>query len=183
MQGNVHAVCFAVKDPEYRESVGERGCEMTKVVAMCKEMTPDGMQTVSLDLIFYDSLAIPAYKIGVGNWIVIDGRESSKEYFSRQKYKLERTVIVEYWNFRIIDPGGMAEELKVRHEIAAKDREYRELLAEYMTELKPSILQWFTDWIRENIGNLMDWMREHKANAQKQQKGKEEKGGDDQHAV
>ena len=136
---------MAARKPEYTEEAGVKRVEMTKLPAKCKELTPDGLQTVSLDLLFFKEMAIPAYKIAMGQILVVVGRESSKEYFKYKKYSLERTLLVEAWWPRELDPLGMVETLKARREMNARQTELRELFAEFLTQAKPAILSWMNE--------------------------------------
>ena len=155
VNGNVHATCSALTEPIYREEVGESRVEMTSLFAQCKEMTAHGIQHVNLSLLFFDGFAIPATKIKVGSMLVIDGRESSKEYRKRseeggRRYALERTVIIEAWDFRILDPGGMLQQLAVRREYAIREKEMQDLFAEWLSKCKDTILGWFIEWVKAN---------------------------------
>ena len=147
--GNVFCVCTAVTKPTYKEESGEKRVELAYLNAKCREASPEGTQTVSLDLLFYGTAAIPAMKIAPGHTLVIAGRESSKEAFAWGKHKLNRTVIVDWWGFREIDPGGILDELKARREIFTREREFREMFAEFLTEAKPSIIKWIMDYSKE----------------------------------
>ena len=140
--GNVVCTCVAITKPIYKEESGEMRSELTYIIGKCRESSPEGTQTVTLDLNFYGNLAIPAMKIDAGQSLVIFGRERSEEKMVFGKYRLKRTVIVDCWLFRDIDPGGMLDELKMRREMALRDKEFRELFAQYLTECRPAIVKW-----------------------------------------
>ena len=146
--GNVLATCTITSKPTYIEDAGAKREEMTYIFAKCWETSPEGTQTVSVKLFFIGALAIPAMKLEPNKTLLIAGRERSKESVHWGRNRLERTVLVDYWSPREIDPCGMLEELKQRRENAAREKEYRELFAEYLTEAKPSILQWVVEYIR-----------------------------------
>ena len=139
-QGNIFADCAIVNKPKYREEVGEYKKELTKVFAKCREQTPEGVQTVNLDLCFFSALAIPAMKLTPGMCIIVLGRESTKELYTRGKNTLERTVIVDWWTAREIDPVGMLEELKARRMISSKEKELQQMVAEWLEKCLPIII-------------------------------------------
>lgn len=170
MNGNVAAVCVVASKPEYREEVGERKMEMTKVYAKCKESTPDGPQVVNLDLLFYGGLAIPAMKISSGMTLIVFGRESPKERFTKGKYTLERSLFVTGWSARDIDPLGNLEELKVRREIKTRDRELKETFWEWLNlpQIKSLLNQWFLEF-------LEGYKESMKRNANNSEKGEIQK--------
>lgn len=143
--GNVVCICSAVGMPEYREEAGAKHTEITLLQARCREESADGTQTVALTLLFFGNMAIPAMKITSGQVLVVMGRERSNSMYVWGKHRLDRTLFVDWWDFRCIDPGGMLTELSTRREIAVKDREYRQILAEYLTEIKPTIIKWVFD--------------------------------------
>ena len=145
--GNVHTVCKVIGKPKYAEEVGAKRVEMTKVPAKATEMTPDGKQYVSLILLFYGELAIPAMKIDIGDNLIIDGREEVRTAFQRGRNMLERNLLVEAWDQQDNDPCGIKQELKVRHEISVRKIEYRDLMAEFLTNWKQTIIKWVMDYI------------------------------------
>lgn len=152
IQGNVHTVCKVIGKPKYAEEVGAKRVEMTKVPAKATEMTPDGKQYVSLILLFYGELAIPAMKIDIGDNLIIDGREEVRTAFQRGRNLLERSLLVEAWDQQDNDPCGIKQELKVRHEISVRKIEYRDLMAEFLTSWKQTIIKWVADYYNELRG-------------------------------
>ena len=152
VMGNVHAVCRAIGKPKYTEEVGEKRVELTKVTARAVEMTPDGKQSLTLILLFFGQMAIPAMKIDINDTLVIDGREEVRSTFQRGKNLLERSVLVEAWQPQDNDPCGMAQELKVRREVAVRRFEYRDLMAEFLTNWKPTIIKWVVNYFNELRG-------------------------------
>ena len=157
--GNVLAQCIVIGKAEFKESVGEHHVDLTKIPAMAKESTPDGTQTVNLQLCFYAASAIPAMKIPVGMNIIVAGRESSKELFQNKRYTLERTISVDWWQPRDTDPLHYLEELKVRRQMNTMDDELRILFAKLITEVKGTIIEWVTDWMKNNIEIVRGWFR------------------------
>ena len=153
VMGNVHAVCRAIGKPKYTEEVGEKRVELTKVSARAVEMTPDGKQSLVLNLLFFGQMAIPAMKIDINDTLVIDGREEVRTAFQRGKNLLERSVLVEAWQPQDNDPCGMAQELKARREVAVRRFEYRDLMAEFLTSWKLTIIKWVVDYFNELRGN------------------------------
>lgn len=152
-QGNVHTVCRVIGKPKYTEETGEKRVELTKVSARAVEMTPDGKQSLVLNLLFFGQMAIPAMKIDINDTLVIDGREEVRSTFQRGKNLLERSVLVEAWQPQDNDPCGMAQELKARREVAVRRFEYRDLMAEFLTSWKPTIIKWVVGYFNELRGN------------------------------
>lgn len=152
VMGNVHAVCRAIGKPKYTEEVGEKRVELTKVSAKAVEMTPDGKQSLVLTLLFFGQMAIPAMKIDINDTLVIDGREEVRTAFQRGKNLLERSVLVEAWQPQDNDPCGMAQELKARREVAVRRFEYRDLMAEFLTSWKQTIIKWVVEYYNELRG-------------------------------
>lgn len=157
--GNVFADCIAVTSPEFREQTGEYKRDMTKVFAKCKEASPEGMQTVNLTLLFFQAMAIPAMKIGPGMCIMIAGREVSKERNERGKTVLDRTIYVDWWAARDIDPLGHLEELKVRMEQKSREEEMKLWFAQAMTKCKDTVIGWVTEWFKENLETVKGWFK------------------------
>ena len=143
--GNVAAPCYIVSKPTYMEESGAKRVELTYANGKCRENSPEGTQTVAVRLLFYENFAIPAMKISPGQMLVILGRERAQETRHWGKDKLERTVIVDWWALREIDPCGMLQELEKRREIAVREKEFKEMFAEFLTEAKPTILKWMTE--------------------------------------
>ena len=150
--GNCFFDCVVVASPTYKEAVGEYGAEMTKCIAKCKEATPEGLQTINVNLLFFGAFAIPAMKIPSGMCLVALGREVVKERYAKGRDILERTIYVDWWFPRDIDPLGHLEELKVRVEQKTREREFKEAFWAWLnTEpVKALILNWFITWLREH---------------------------------
>lgn len=146
--GNVVADCVITGVPQYNEEYGVYKRELTKVVASCKENSPEGTQTVNLVLYFFSGFAIPAMKLNKGMTIVLMGREISHEAMYRGKYVLERKVVVDWWTPREIDPMGMLEELKARREIKTREQEMKETFWSWLNlaPCKELILGWIAEW-------------------------------------
>lgn len=157
--GNVFADCIAIASPEFREQAGEYKRDMTRVHARCKEATPEGMQSVNLTLCFFQAMAIPAMKISTGMCIVVAGREVTKEKDIRGKAVLDRTIYVDWWAARDIDPLGHLEELKVRMEQKSREDEMRIWFAKAMTQCKETIIGWVTEWFQNNLETVKGWFR------------------------
>lgn len=138
-QGNIFADCVITGNPTYKEEAGEYKREITKAFAKCKEVTPEGIQTVNLDLYFASAFAIPAYKLKSGMSIVILGRERSKEEYTHGRAVLSRIVFVDWWFPRWVDPLGMLEELQARRAIAAQEKELKQAVAEWLEKCMPLI--------------------------------------------
>ena len=162
--GNIHAIGVVSSSPEYRESVGEYKREMTRCLVKCKERTPEGVQTVNINLLFFSAMAIPAMKIPIGMCIEFMGNESVEERFSKGKTILERTVFCEKWEPRLTDPLGYMEELKVRREVGALETEFRRMFAEMLTEAKSAIMEWVKDWFKNNIETVRSWFKREQPN-------------------
>ena len=148
VNGNVALVCTLTSQPMYLEVTGAYKQELTRIAAKCMENSPEGTQTIFMTVLFYTNLAIPAKALKAGDVIVVFGREMSKEKFQWGKHKLERTVIADFWIPRWIDPLGMITSLQVHRDAAIKEREYKTILAEYLTECKPAIIQWVVDYFK-----------------------------------
>ncbi len=158
INGNVIASCLAFTNPVYQEEAGEHRVEMTKAFAKCKESTPDGMQTVNLNLLFFNNLALPAMKIAAGTNLIIFGRESTKERLSYGKHSLERNVFVDSWFPRVIDPLNMLEELKVKRTLEAQKEEQKLMFAAMLTQCKPTIIQWVISALEgQQTENKSEW--------------------------
>ena len=138
-QGNIFADCIISGALSYKEEAGEYKREMTRAFAQCKEATPDGMQTVNLDLRFFSGFAIPAYKLQRGMCIVVLGRELAKEKYTHGRNVLSRIVTVDWWWPRDVDPLGMLEELQARRAIAAQEKELKQAVAEWLEKCMPLI--------------------------------------------
>lgn len=151
MNGNVATVCVAVTKPEYREEVGEKRLELTKVFAKCREATPDGEQIVNVDLLFYSGMAIPAMRISPGMTLFVVGRESPKEFMQRGKMVLERSLYVTCWMARDIDPLGMLEELKARKATKTREQELKLAFWEFLNlpQIKELLFQWFKEFVED----------------------------------
>lgn len=149
IQGNVFAVCRTVAKAQYYEESGQNRKELTRISVIAKEKTAYNVQDVPLELLFYEDMAIPAMKIGAGQYLEVTGHEMSREKRIYGRNKLRRTLIVTSWRFREIDPGAMQEALKTRREIAAREKEFRQLFAEYLTECKPYIVNWVLEAAKE----------------------------------
>ena len=171
--GNVLAQCIVIGKAEFKESVGEHHVDLTKIPAMAKESTPDGTQTVNLQLCFFAASAIPAMKIPVGMNIIVAGRESSKELFQNKRYTLERTISVDWWQPRDTDPLHYLEELKVRRQMNTMDDELRILFAKLITEVKGTIIEWVTDWMKNNIETVRGWFRKNDGSGKQLSQGEE----------
>ena len=143
--GNVVCVCTLTSMPVYREEAGEKRLELTSVAAKAIEASPEGTQTVFITVLFYTVMAIPAKALKAGDVIVVFGREASKEKFLRGRYKLNRTVIADFWMPRWIDPFGTIMNLQIRRDVALKEREYKELMAEHLTAARPAIVRMVLD--------------------------------------
>ena len=147
--GNVAATCTITSKPAYMEECGVKRQEATYCYAKCRECSPEGTLTVTVKLLFFENMAIPAMKIAPGQTLFVLGRERAQEKTNWGKIRLEHTLIVDYWDFREIDPAGMLEELKQRREIDTRQKEFRTMFAEFLTEAKPSIIKWVMDAARE----------------------------------
>lgn len=149
--GNVLALCIISSKPQYREEVGERKTELTKVYAKANEATPDGMQTVNLNLLFYGGLAIPAMKISPGMTLLVAGRVQSQERFERGKNVLERSLYVVWWDARDIDPLGVLEELKVRRETKTREQELKLAFWDFLNlpQIKELLFKWFMEFVED----------------------------------
>ena len=159
--GNILAQCIVIGKSEFKENVGEHHVDLTRIPAKAKEATPDGTQTVNLQLCFYAASAIPAMKIPVGMNIIVAGRESSKEVFQNKRYVLERSVSVDWWVPRDTDPLHYLEELKVHREMNTMDAELKILFAKLLTQAKSTIIEWVTDWMKNNIETVRGWFRKN----------------------
>ena len=159
--GNILAQCIVIGKAEFKENVGEHHVDLTRIPAKAKEATPDGTQTVNLQLCFYAASAIPAMKIPVGMNIIVAGRESSKEVFQNKRYVLERSVSVDWWVPRDTDPLHYLEELKVRRQMNTMDEELKILFAKLLTQAKSTIIEWVTDWMKNNIEAVKGWFRKN----------------------
>lgn len=144
--GNVIADCVIVTSPKYKEEVGEHRRELTTVFAKSKEATPEGLQTVNLNLLFFSAFAIPAMKLSPTMCIVIGGREAVQEAYQKGKTVLERTLYIDWWMPRDIDPVGHLEELKVRREIQTRETEFKNIFWDWLQQCKALILKWFNEW-------------------------------------
>lgn len=140
-QGNIFADCIITGALAYKEEAGEYKREMTRAFAQCKEATPDGMQTVNLDLRFFSGFAIPAYKLQRGMCVVVLGRELAKEKYTHGRNVLNRIVTVDWWWPRDVDPLGMLEELKARRAIAAQENELEHAVAALLEKCMPIIIK------------------------------------------
>lgn len=149
--GNTVCDCIVVSSPKYLESVGEYKSELTKCVAKTKEQTPEGLQSVNLNLLFFNAFAIPAMKISSGMCLVVIGREQSTERMEKGRKVLERSLYVDWWTARDIDPLGHLEELKVRRELTTREIEFKNIFWEWlnMDAVKELIIGWFVEWLRE----------------------------------
>ena len=148
VHGNTICVCTLTTQPMYLEETGEYKQELTRIGAKALELSPEGTQTIFMTVLFYKNMAIPAKALKAGDVIVVFGREMSKEKFQWGKHKLERTVIADFWIPRWIDPLGMITNLQVHRDATIKEREYKTILAEYLTECKPAIIQWVVDYFK-----------------------------------
>ena len=146
--GNVVCVCTITSMPVYLEESGEKKVELTRMAAKTIENSPEGTQTVFMSVLFYTVLAIPAKALKPGDVIVVLGREMSKEKVQWGRHKLDRTVIVDFWIPRWIDPLGLIMNLQIRRDVALKAREYKEMMAEHLTEARPAIVQMVVDAIK-----------------------------------
>ena len=156
--GNVVCVCTITSMPVYLEESGEKKVELTRMAAKCIESSPEGTQTVFMSVLFYTVLAIPAKALKPGDVIVVLGREMSKEKVQWGRHKLDRTVIVDFWIPRWIDPLGLIMNLQIRRDVALKAREYKEMIAEYLTECKPAIVQWVAEYFKSMKDTIIQWV-------------------------
>ena len=149
--GNTIMDCIAISSPKYMESVGEYKSELTKCNAKCKELTPEGLQSVNVTLLFFNAFAIPAMRITSGMCLVIIGREQTSERMTNGRNVLERSVYVDWWAARDIDPLGHLEELKVRRELTTREIEFKNIFWEWlnMDAVKELIIGWFVEWLRQ----------------------------------
>lgn len=150
--GNVFCDCVILGKPKYQEEAGEYRQEMTKATAKCKEQTPDGVQQVNLNLLFFGAFAIPAMKITSGLCIVVAGREKTNNLKQKGHYILERTIFVDWWTPREADPVGMLSELKARREITVREKEFKEIFWEWLNlpTCRELVMGWLQDWLKEN---------------------------------
>ena len=153
VHGNVFCDCIIATTPIYKEHFGEYQREMTRCIGKCKEQTPEGLQSVNLNLLFFSAFAVPAMKISPGMCIVVAGREASEERFFGGKNVLDRTLVVDWWQARDIDPLGHLEELKVRRENTIREEENRKQFARWLTQCKGVIIGWVADWMKEMKNN------------------------------
>ena len=149
--GNAIFDCIVVSSPKYMDSVGEYKSELTKCMAKTKEQTPEGMQSVNVNLLFFNAFAIPAMKISSGMCLVVIGREQSNERMEKGRKVLERSVYVDWWAARDIDPLGHLEELKVRREMTTREIEFKNIFWEWLNteSVKELIIGWFVEWLRK----------------------------------
>lgn len=149
--GNIFCDCVIVGSPHYQEEAGEYRRELTRAFAKSKEQTPNGVQTVNLNLFFFSAFAIPAMKLASGMCIVVAGREKTNELKSNGRAILERTVYVDWYTAREADPLGMLEELKARREISVREREFKETFWEYLN--LPACKSLVMGWLKETQTN------------------------------
>lgn len=147
--GNVFCDCIVVSKPKYHEKYGVYESEMTEISARSKENTPEGIQSVNLNLQFYGQFAIPAMKIPMAMCLVVFGREATKQRLTGGRNILERTLVVDWWTAREKDPLGMLEELRERRTIATREKELKEIFASWLNDCMPVITQTVIDKIRE----------------------------------
>ncbi len=151
VHGNAVCVCTITGTPQYLEESGEHREELTRADAKCLESSPEGTQTVFMSVLFYKTMAIPAKALKPGDVIVVLGREMSKETVQRGRHRLSRTLIADFWFPRWIDPLGLVMNLQIRRDVALKAREYKELMAEHLTEARPAIVRMVLDAIMPTI--------------------------------
>ena len=153
--GNVMCDCVVLSNPQFKESVGEYKTDLTVCTAKSKEYTPEGLQSVNLRLCFFGAFAVPAMKASRGMCLMVAGRESVQEVYAKGRDVLERTIYVDWWSARDIDPLGSLEELKVRVEKKTREQEFKESFWNWLnTEpVKTLIINWFISWLREQKGN------------------------------
>lgn len=105
---NVIGVFRILSDPRMLEGVAMKDTkhDVTEVSGVAYQQGMDGGQNAYYSLKFLDGLALPAMGIKKGMVLLVAGRTSSKEYFSKKKGKfgLEHSLYVEYYAPRLIDP-------------------------------------------------------------------------------
>lgn len=151
--GNVFCDCIAVSKPKYHEQFGVYEAEMTELSARCKENTPEGIQSVNLNLQFYGQFAIPAMKIPAGMCLVVFGREVTKQRLTGGRNILDRMLVVDWWTAREKDPLGMLAELSERRTIATREKELKEIFASWLNDCMPVIVQTVIGKIKELSAN------------------------------